>query len=51
MFCKPECLQILLNSGSNPLLLTAEGESVISLAEKSQNPHIIEVLKRWIEKQ
>ncbi|CDW74950.1 achain crystal structure of engineered northeast structural genomics consortium target [Stylonychia lemnae] len=51
MFCKPECLQILLNAGANPLLLTAEGESVITMAEKCQNAQIIEVLKRWIEKQ
>ena len=31
-FCKPECLQILLNAGANPSIQTNEGENVFTLA-------------------
>lgn len=36
-FCKPECLQILLNGGANPNITTAEGENVYTFVEKSGN--------------
>jgi ankyrin repeat protein len=34
IFCKPECLSNLLNAGADPTLLTAEGESIYSLADR-----------------
>jgi hypothetical protein len=34
MFCKPECLALLLQAGADPEIPTAEGENVYKLSEK-----------------
>ena len=36
-FCKPESLRLLLEAGADPELITLEGESIFTLADRSQN--------------
>ena len=36
-FCKPESLRILLEANADPDIISLEGETIFSLAERSQN--------------
>ena len=44
LFCKSDCVKLLLEAKANPLIQNAEGENVFTLAEKMQNKNVIAII-------